>query len=128
MHTQPVKYGHKMPTLIQLLKIVVVTYWGTCMAEISIYKLPEPQLETGKTLVEVLNERRSVREFSPQILTLEEVAQLLWAAQGITSPEGFRTAPSAGALYPLTLHLVAGTVEGLAPGSYRYDPHRHTLV
>jgi SagB-type dehydrogenase family enzyme len=51
----------------------------------------------------------------------------LWAAQGITSREGYRTAPSAGALYPLELHLVAGQVEGLPAGSYRYDPARHLL-
>jgi SagB-type dehydrogenase family enzyme len=56
-----------------------------------------------------------------------EVAQLLWAAQGISSREGYRTAPSAGALYPLELHLVAGRVEGLPVGSYRYDPVRHAL-
>ncbi len=97
------------------------------MAETNIHQLPEPRLEGGKALIEVLKERRSIREYSAQPLTLQEVAQLLWSAQGITSRDGFRTAPSAGALYPLVLDLVAGAVEGLAPGSYRYDPHGHTL-
>lgn len=116
-----------MPKLILLLTIVVVTYGGTGMAETNIIRLPEPQLDGGIALADVLSKRRSIREFSPQKLSLEEVAQLLWAAQGITSRNGFRTAPSAGALYPLVLHLVVGEIEGLTPGSFRYDPHRHTL-
>jgi SagB-type dehydrogenase family enzyme len=51
----------------------------------------------------------------------------LWAAQGISSRDGYRTAPSAGALYPLELQLVVGNVEGLPSGSYRYDAMNHTL-
>jgi SagB-type dehydrogenase family enzyme len=73
--------------------------------------------------------RRSVREFSAGPLALDEVAQLLWAAQGISErdPWGLRTAPSAGALYPLEVVLVAGTVSDLAPGLYRYLPRGHGL-
>jgi SagB-type dehydrogenase family enzyme len=52
---------------------------------------------------------------------------LLWAAQGITNPQGLRTAPSAGALYPLELYVIAGNVEGLTPGVYHYQPGRHRL-
>jgi SagB-type dehydrogenase family enzyme len=53
---------------------------------------------------------------------------LLWAAQGITDPaRGFRTAPSAGALYPLEVYLVAGNVEGLTSGVYKYEPAAHGL-
>ena len=59
---------------------------------------------------------------------LEDVAQLLWAAQGITGRRSFRAAPSAGALYPLELYLVAGDVDGLSPGIYRYRPRTHDLV
>ncbi|MCU7921996.1 MAG: SagB/ThcOx family dehydrogenase [Candidatus Thiodiazotropha sp. (ex Dulcina madagascariensis)] len=116
-----------MTKRIPLLILVVVACGGITMAETNIHQLPEPRLEGGKALIDVLQERRSIREYSTQPLTLQEVAQLLWSAQGITSREGFRTAPSAGALYPLVLHLVAGTVEGLASGNYRYDPHSHTL-
>lgn len=60
-------------------------------------------------------------------LTLAEVSQLLWAAQGITGPGGKRTAPSAGALYPLELYIVSGKVDGLPSGIYRYAPERHSL-
>jgi SagB-type dehydrogenase family enzyme len=90
--------------------------------------LPAPNLQQRAALSDALLQRRSVRKLAPTPLSLETVAQLLWAAQGISSPDGLRTAPSAGALYPLELHLVAGAVEGLADGSYRYDPGRHSLT
>ena len=83
--------------------------------------LPKPQLEGTMSLEEALAERRSVREFSDKLLTLEEFSQLLWAAQGITHPDGYRTAPSAGALYPLEVYVV--TPEGI----YHYDPDDHRL-
>jgi SagB-type dehydrogenase family enzyme len=53
--------------------------------------------------------------------------KLLWAGQGITSDRGFRTAPSAGALYPLEIYLVAGNVDDLAPGIYKYNPAENDL-
>jgi SagB-type dehydrogenase family enzyme len=97
------------------------------MAEKSQYRLPEPVLGDDNPLNPILLQRRTHRAFAPQPISLTQVAQLLWAAQGITDLEGYRTAPSAGALYPLELHLVAGQVEGLPAGSYRYDPFRHLL-
>lgn len=61
-------------------------------------------------------------------LSLQHLSQLLWAAQGITGPDGGRAAPSAGALYPLELYVVAGDVDSLTPGVYRYAPERHELI
>ena len=92
-------------------------------------RLPGPQLNGPLTLEGALLARRSVRDFSAQALRLDEVAQLLWAAQGITAahPSGLRTAPSAGALYPLEVILLAGNVDDLTPGVYRYRPHEHAL-
>jgi len=62
-------------------------------------------------------------------LTLEEVSQILWAAQGITDSTGLRAAPSAGALYPLDVYVVVGSqgVEGLEEGVYHYLPQSHSL-
>jgi SagB-type dehydrogenase family enzyme len=100
---------------------------GGIMAENSVIRLPEPRLEDGAELPQLLAKRRSVREFSTTPLNRETVGQLLWSAQGITSEEGYRTAPSAGALYPLELYLVAGKVEGLETGCYRYAPRSHSL-
>ena len=71
--------------------------------------------------------RRSIRAFQDKPLTLPELAQLLWAAQGITHPDGYRTAPSAGGLYPLEVYLLAGNVEGLTQGLYHYWPDLHDL-
>lgn len=90
--------------------------------------LPQPRLKSDASLEETLLNRRSVREYAPAPLTLDEVAQLLWAAQGLTAKWGGRTAPSAGALYPLEVYLVAGNVTGLAAGVYRYAPEQHQLV
>ena len=61
-------------------------------------------------------------------MALAELAQLLWAAQGVTGPAGQRTAPSAGALYPLRVYVAAGRVHGLEAGVHRYDPTGHALV
>jgi SagB-type dehydrogenase family enzyme len=60
-------------------------------------------------------------------LTILEISQLLWAAQGITSRDGKRTTPSAGALYPLETYLVVGNVTALDSGVYKYRPSDHTL-
>lgn len=97
------------------------------MANQGIHNLPAPPIAPDGCLNAMLWNRRTTRAFAPQSVSLAEVAQLLWAAQGTTSPEGFRTAPSAGALYPLELHLVAGDVAGLPAGSYRYSTARHAL-
>jgi SagB-type dehydrogenase family enzyme len=84
--------------------------------------LPAPQLKGPLSLEETLAQRRSVREFSDAPLTLAELAQLLWAAQGVTHPAGLRTAPSAGALYPLEVYAV--TREAV----YHYDPQGHCMT
>jgi len=89
--------------------------------------LPEPKHDSAVSLEQSLLQRRSVREYKDEPLTLQEVSQLLWAAQGFNDPGGLRTAPSAGALYPLETYLVAGNVQGLAPGVYRYLPRGHKL-
>ena len=90
--------------------------------------LPAPALRGKISVEQALAGRRSVREYREEPLSLEEVSQLLWAAQGVNGPRGRRTAPSAGALYPLEVYLLAGLVEGLPAGVYRYDPEGHTLA
>ena len=87
--------------------------------------LPSPA-KTGKmSLEEALNSRRSVRRFEANELTAEQIAQLCWAAQGISDPErGRRTAPSAGATYPLELYVVtAGGVDRYIPASHALERH-----
>lgn len=91
-------------------------------------KLPKPRFEGSISVEQALAERRSVRDYKTDSLTLEEISQLLWAAQGITAEWGGRTAPSAGALYPLEIYLVVGKVKGLEPGLYRYEPTKHAVT
>lgn len=88
--------------------------------------LPKPKWESGVSVEQAIRSRRSIRAFTGESLSLADVSQLLWAAQGITGYR-FRAAPSAGALYPLELRLVVGDVEGLPVGVYRYVPEKHAL-
>jgi len=91
--------------------------------------LPAPRSDGPVSVEQALAARRSVREFAARSVTLSEVAQLVWAAQGVTEPgTGYRAAPSAGALYPLEVYVVAAGVEGLAAGVYRYGPGDHSLT
>ncbi|MCL4799749.1 MAG: SagB/ThcOx family dehydrogenase [Burkholderiales bacterium] len=90
--------------------------------------LPAPRRDGAFAIERALAERRSVRNFGDAALTLAELSQLLWAAQGVADASGQRTAPSAGAIYPLETYVVAGNVRDLATGIYRYEPRRHRLV
>ena len=83
--------------------------------------LPPPVLKGEFTLEEALAARRSVRSFEDKELDWSQVGQLLWAAQGITSPDGKRTAPSAGALYPLEVYYF------FSEGWGHYNPEKHSL-
>jgi SagB-type dehydrogenase family enzyme len=89
--------------------------------------LPRLRYESTTSVEQALLKRRSVREFRDAPLALDDLGQLLWAAQGITLRSGFRTAPSAGALYPLEVYVVAGKVEELPSGLYHYIAHGHVL-
>jgi SagB-type dehydrogenase family enzyme len=90
-------------------------------------RLPEPQYDSEFSIEQSLLKRRSIRDYTGEPVTIEEVSQLLWAVQGITDSRGLRTAPSAGATYPLEIYLVAGNVLQLEPGVYRYIPSGHFL-
>lgn len=92
-----------------------------------VIKLPEPRYTSSTSVEESLLKRRSVRTYRDKPLKIEEVSQLLWAAQGITDRRGFRTAPSAGALYPLEIYVVIGNVINISDGIYKYNPYKHEL-
>jgi SagB-type dehydrogenase family enzyme len=113
-----------LTTLCAVIALTCGTKQGMSMTRI---ELPEPTVHEGLTLTEALGRRRSVRDYARRSLTLAQVGYLLWAAQGTNDPSGLRTAPSAGALYPLELILVAGDVAGLESGVYRYHLQPHTL-
>jgi len=68
--------------------------------------LPSPATTDTISLEQAIGKRRSLRAFRPDPLPTATIGQLLWAGQGVTSPDGKRAAPSAGALYPLELYVV----------------------
>lgn len=96
--------------------------------EKDIVKLPAPAYDGSTSIEKTLLKRRSVREYTNKPASLSEVSQVLWAAQGITDQRGFRTAPSGGGLYPLELYIVAGNVDDLPDGIYKYNPFKHELL
>lgn len=84
--------------------------------------LPAAARESSVSLEQAVARRRSCRSFSKEPLALEQLAQLLWAAQGITGGPGLRAAPSAGACYPLEVYVVG------EHGMFKYRPQEHALT
>jgi SagB-type dehydrogenase family enzyme len=107
--------------------------WGEQPAAVKSYpgaarhQLPEPRGHHGLSFEGALVQRRSVRDYAAGPLTLEELSRLLYAAQGITSDLGLRTAPSAGALYPIEVYAIAHNVVDLEPGLLHYAVNSHEL-
>lgn len=87
-----------------------------------------PAVSQSEPLPQLLARRHSQRDYNLTPLTLTELAALLWAAQGRTPHDSSRTAPSAGALYPLELYCLVGAVTGLDAGVYHYRPALHALA
>lgn len=91
--------------------------------------LPEPQFQGKISVEEALLKRRSIRSYKKEALSLKEISQILWSAQGITEPSfGGRTAPSAGALYPLEIYLVVKNIKELPAGVFKYKAENHSLI
>lgn len=88
--------------------------------------LPNPKLTGKMSIEEAIARRQSVREFTQDPLTLEQLSQLVWSAQGITK-QWRRAVPSAGATYPLDIFAVIGKIEGVKPGVYHYLPLKHHI-
>ncbi len=99
----------------------------TIAPEQSVIMLPAPNL-TGVSVEEAIGRRRSVRDFDGSPISQAELSQILWAAQGISGEGGKRSAPSAGALYPIELYVVPNRIEGISCGIYHYVPQEHKLV
>jgi SagB-type dehydrogenase family enzyme len=117
------------------IRMILYSFWMMSLVGIGIghasILLPKPSLDGKVSVEKAIKERRTIRDFKDQSLTLIQLSQLLWAAQGITDPkEGKRAAPSGGALYPLDIYLVIGEkrVEGMDPGVYHYIPEKHLMT
>ena len=99
-------------------------------SNVQIVNLPEPKDLSGMSFNEALLKRKSIREYSLEPIQLDQLSYILWAANGIRNREAsqeFRTAPSAGALYPIETYLVVSDVSDLNPGIYHYSVQKHEL-
>jgi len=100
-----------------------------------VYALPAPNTDGEVSVESALANRRSHRSFQDKALSQEQLSQILWSAYGVTLPRpaspaqrgGLRTAPSAGALYPLEIYAIIGNVDGIEPGVYKYDSGEHSI-
>ncbi len=114
--------------LLALLLFVPAVWAGSVQpADEAVVALPQPRMDGKVSVEKALKGRRSLRKPAQKPLSLAEVGQLCWAAQGVTDGKGHRTAPSALASYPLELYVIAGDVKDLVPGFYRYLPVGHRL-
>jgi SagB-type dehydrogenase family enzyme len=114
--------GGEMANQGRFKSLFLLIMIGMSCGHSAVIKLPPP-LKTGVELEHCISARRSVRDFTSQLLTQEELSTILWACQGITDESrGFRAAPSAGATYPLEVYLV------LPDGLFNYQPDRHELI
>lgn len=117
-----------MPSNRILAILSVLFASAASAAEPAAISLPAPLTSGAVSVEQALATRRSVRGMGDRPLSLAEVGQLCWAAQGVTDEKGHRTAPSAMATYPLDVYVVADAVADLTPGLYRYQPAGHALV
>ena len=108
--------------LILALALITIECKATEPIPLQVIELPPAQTTGSMSLEQAILKRRSLRSYQDRPLALQDLAQLLWAAQGITSPGGLRASPSAGGLYPMTLFVFRAT------GIHRYDPNRHALL
>jgi len=93
-------------------------------------KLPGPAGTGGMPVWEAVGRRRSVRDFRRSPVSAADLSQLLWASQGVTKVMGeyaLRSAPSAGALYPIETYLSVQMIEEIEPGIYHYGVRKHEL-
>lgn len=124
-----------------LFSVALLVPFPVSAQESPMIPLPAAESADGMPLTKALASRRSVRAFTEAPIRLPDLTQMLWAAQGVTQTAptpagwkwgewqgGLRTAPSAGALYPLELYLSVKAVEDLEPGLYRYAPREHALA
>jgi len=108
--------------MVLLAPFIIIDNPAYPIGDSNMIKLPEPKIKGRVSLEEVINARRCVREFTEKDIKLEEISQLLWAAQGITDKtRSLRAVPSAGALYPLEIYLI--TKDGL----FHYIVAKHAL-
>ncbi len=128
-------------SLICLLLTLIIAVAGSLCVQVAfsqekpedakVVELPKPKLKGKVSLEEAIKKRRCVRSYKDKALSLEQLSQLLWAADGITGKRSWqRAAPSAGGLHPLDFYAVVGegSVTGLDDGVWHYNPGKHSIT
>jgi SagB-type dehydrogenase family enzyme len=116
--------------ILSILLLFLGCETATLEKEVSEMKITLPKdFSEGKSLERAISERRSVRDYGTESVTLQELSSLLFYGDGLTcATPGFRAAPSAGALYPIEIYVVVNRGEGIEKGIYHYQPKDHSLV
>lgn len=116
--------ARRWPVFIAVFALISSPFFVSGEEEMKreIISLPKPIFKGIVSIEETILQRRSVRQYSDKRMTFQQVSQILWAAQGITDRRGLRTAPSAGALFPLEIYIVGRN------GFFQYRPQGHKLI
>jgi SagB-type dehydrogenase family enzyme len=104
-----------------LIALLLVPVGLITAQELKPVALPTPQTSGGRPLMQVLKERKSVRDFGPEPLSRQTISNLLWAAWGVNREDGRRTAPSASNRQEIDVYVV------MADGAYLYDAQANAL-
>jgi len=91
-------------------------------ADMGVIKLNPPDLNKGISIMQALKNRKTQRDISDKKVTLQQLSELLWAADGVNRPDGKRTSPAAMAIYSVDIYVV------LPEGVYLYDVAKHELT
>jgi SagB-type dehydrogenase family enzyme len=129
-YQEATKYARGRPVAQEAAWATPPPVYKTYDQYLQVVGLPPAATEGGRALWELLAHRRSRREFADRALTMQELSQLLWAVQGVTAQEQgfeFRTAASAGALYPNETYVIGRRLEGMMEGVYHYLVREHAL-
>jgi len=115
-----------------VLGIAILMLLASSAGDAGDLSLPTPSRKGTVSVEEALSSRRTHRSFQGCALSLKQFSQMLWAAYGVTavtSGRHLKTAPSAGATYPIDIYAVVGEggIESVAPGVYHYRPESHSL-
>lgn len=110
-----------MKRILHLILIMTTIFADAAAQAPQVIKLDQPDISRGTTLMQALKERRSVREFSDENLSLKDLSDLLWAADGVNRPDGHRTAATALNKHDIDIYVL------MKEGAYLYKPDSSEL-
>ena len=106
---------------IAFLILTIMLCTGSGFGQEKVIKLLEPERNKGKSIMQSLSERKSIRSFDTKSLSKQDLSNLLWAAFGVNRPDGKRTAPTARDMQEISLYVIT------KEGAYKYEAKSHQL-